>query len=82
MSCACGSERLVTGGGKTSDMFNARMVHHDRKETHHGYVPGDLGIGGGDYIELMWCLDCGRIQGSFPLPAAQLEKPKEEREDE
>jgi len=27
------------------------------------YVPGDLGIGGGDYISFSFCRSCGKIQG-------------------
>jgi hypothetical protein len=33
----------------------------------HDYVPDFIGLGGGDYIELDYCLDCGQIQGDFPL---------------
>jgi len=32
-----------------------------------GYVPDDMGIGGGDYIRLHICLECGQVQGKFPL---------------
>ena len=38
-----------------------------------GYVPYDMGVGGGDYFKLKWCLDCGQIQGAFPLPQTELE---------
>ena len=38
-------------------------------------VPRDLGIGGGDDVQLDYCLDCGQIQGRFPLPGAQAEAP-------
>ena len=40
----------------------------------HGYVPRDLGIGGGDDVQLAYCLDCGQIQGKFPLPPTQMEE--------
>jgi hypothetical protein len=39
-----------------------------------GYVPNDLNIGGGDYIEFDVCLDCGQMQGQYPLPESQHEK--------
>jgi hypothetical protein len=42
--------------------------------SHDGYVPDDLGIGGGDYVEFDYCLDCGQLQGKFPLPPANIEK--------
>lgn len=32
-----------------------------------------MGIGGGDYFEIDLCLDCGRVQGEFPLPETDLE---------
>ncbi len=37
------------------------------------YVPRGMGIGGGDYVEFSWCLECGQIQGKFPLPLTALE---------
>jgi hypothetical protein len=42
---------------------------------YHGYVPRDLGIGGGDDVQMTFCLDCGQLQGAFPLPLAELEQP-------
>jgi hypothetical protein len=33
-----------------------------------GYVPSGLNIGHGDYISFHYCLDCGQIQGEFPIP--------------
>jgi hypothetical protein len=44
---------------------------------HHGYVPRDLGIGGGDDVQMTYCLDCGQIRGSFPLPLTSLEQPQQ-----
>ena len=55
----CSSDRLLTIGGKVSDMFNASFKTAD----YEGYVPHDLGVGGGDYIEVEICLDCGKVQG-------------------
>jgi hypothetical protein len=43
---------------------------------YHGYVPRDLGIGGSDDVQFDYCLDCGQIQGKFPLPPAELEAPR------
>jgi hypothetical protein len=39
----------------------------------HGYVPRDLGIGGGDDVHFDYCLDCGQIQGKFPLLPSEME---------
>jgi len=44
----------------------------------HGYVPRDLGIGGGDDVNFDYCLDCGQIQGRFPLPTTAMELPPRE----
>lgn len=59
----CASSRIITVSGKCSDLFSAG---HQGKE-YDGYVPSNLEIGGGDYMEFDYCLDCGRIQGQFPV---------------
>jgi hypothetical protein len=46
--------------------------------SHRGYVPDDMGIGGGDYVEFDYCLQCGQIQGRFPRGITSLEKGKKE----
>lgn len=58
-------------------MFSA---HIDGKR-HEGYVASDMGIGGGDYIEFGYCLDCGQIQGEFPRPETLLEHGEGEGDD-
>ena len=64
MSCKqCNSERVASVMGKCSDLFNAQL---DEKE-YEGYVPHDMGIGGGDEVQFDYCLDCGQIQGNFPV---------------
>jgi hypothetical protein len=64
MSCQrCKSERVATINSKSSDL---NFVTLGDKE-YNGYVPDDIGIGGGDYINFSWCLDCGQIQGEFPV---------------
>ena len=65
----CGSTRLLEITSKVSDAFNVQSTVAD----YYGYVPGDLGIGGGDYVEFDYCLDCGKIQGDFPLPQTEIE---------
>lgn len=57
-------------------MFNLQIGDKE----HDGYVLGDFGIGGGDYMEMELCLDCGQMQGDFPLPETALEAGKEESE--
>jgi len=69
MKCECGSERILDISAKTSD----RCVIRAGEREQHGYVPYGVGIGGGDYLEFNYCLDCGRIQGDFPVTADPFE---------
>lgn len=72
MSCQnqkCKSDRLVSINAKCNDLFDAE--HNDN--NYSGYVPGDLGIGSGDYVEFEYCLECGHIQGDFPMQPAKIE---------
>lgn len=72
----CLSNRLNDVGGKVSDLFHAAICdfENDTVLEHDGYVPDDMGIGGGDYLEMVYCLDCGQIQGKFPLEKTELEE--------
>jgi len=71
MSCQrCQSKRLAEVSGKCSDMCSAQIGTIEVS----GYIPRDLGVGGGDYLEITYCLDCGQLQGKFPLPLANIEK--------
>ena len=71
MECdTCGSDRVADINGKCSDLF---FLSLGEKEIENDYVPGDFGIGGGDYIQLSYCLECGKIQGDFPLDITELE---------
>lgn len=71
MSCQrCNSNRVAEVSAKCSDMCGINLGD----SGHEGYVPKDLGIGVGDYVEFEFCLDCGQLQGIFPLPPAQIEK--------
>jgi hypothetical protein len=38
--------------------------------THDGYMPDDVDLGGGDYVRFTVCLNCGQVQGEWPLPPA------------
>ncbi len=75
MSCkTCRSDRVASISAKSSDM-NAVGIGERR---HEGGVPRDMGVGGGDYVRFSWCLDCGFMAGSWPLPQCELERPEEE----
>lgn len=79
MECrGCKSERVARVKGKTDDKC---FISIGGKEL-DDYVPRDMGIGGGDYIEFSYCLDCGLIQGEFPLEETGLEEKEDEDEDE
>lgn len=68
----CESPRIVSISSKSSDMNVVCVSGEERQQD--GYVPSDMGIGGGDYVEFSWCLKCGQIQGTFPLPMTELEE--------
>jgi len=77
MSCiTCKSERVANISSKPSDMNHVSLNTVEREKA--GYVPCDMGIGGGDYIRFSWCLDCGQMQGKFPLPPTWAEIKAEE----
>jgi len=67
----CNSDRIAFLNGKTSDMCQFAYKDIDV----NGYVP-ELVIGDeyGDYIEFHFCLDCGKIQGNFPISDEQVKK--------
>lgn len=60
---------ILTVSGKVSDMCTVGLYGAGGKHilTHNGYVPRDLGIGGGDYIELEIDTDTGKILNWQPL---------------
>ncbi len=65
----CECKRLAMVWGKTSD----RCVFEYAGEESDGYVPSNVGIGGGDDIHLDYCLDCGKIQSKdFPVSEEAL----------
>ena len=71
MQCSkCSSNRIASVSAKCSDLCIVEIagVEHD------GYVPKDMGIGGGDYVEIDLCLDCGHAQGTWPLEPTKLER--------
>ena len=67
----CSSSRLARVRAHCSDLCSVDLAGRHL----HDYVPRDLGIGGGDDVQFDYCLDCGQIQGKFPLPRASMEEP-------
>lgn len=71
MGCQkCNSDRILSVCGKTRDLCSASFAGRDRD----GYVPYDLGIGSGDYLEFRVCLDCGQMQAAFPVSEEAVNK--------
>lgn len=70
--CKCGSTRVARVNAKCSDMCS---IGYGAK-LYDGYVPSGIGItkrgGGGDYVEFDYCLDCGQMQGKFPISERAL----------
>lgn len=65
----CASTRVAEVSGKTSDCAFVMV----RNKQHDGYVPRDMGIGGGDYLKFCYCLDCGQMEGLWPIDGAEME---------
>lgn len=71
MKCQrCSSDRIAEVNAKCSDCCGVSIA----KYNDGGYVPDDMGIGGGDYVEFRWCMECGQIQGTWPLDKCKAEK--------
>jgi len=66
----CSSPRVIYVDAHCRD--SCQVENYLRKKN--GYVPRDLGIGGGDGVRLTYCLECGQIQGMFPVPLAEIEE--------
>ena len=59
---------FVSIQGKTSDMCFTVFEGCERDY----YVPDIPGLGGGDYLELDICIDCGKLQGWNEADARQV----------
>jgi len=75
MACKCGSERIVNILGHCVDECCIRLGNFEDMN----YVPDDMEIGGGDDLEFSYCLDCGKIQGEFPVQKTKLEKKRDKK---
>jgi hypothetical protein len=76
----CSSDRVANVDAKSSDMNTIYVSNNWTGELEPGYVPDDMGIGSGDYLSFSYCLQCGQIQGNFPLPKTKLEGGEDEPE--
>lgn len=78
MSCqTCKSDRILSFSGKVSDLFGCDI----NGKSHNGYVPEDLNLGGRDYLKGNLCLNCGQLQGKFPLEEVSVERDEPTEDD-
>jgi hypothetical protein len=79
MNCQrCNSQRVIHCYAKANDLAMAQFG----KKEHDGYYPEDLGIEGGSEITFDYCLNCGQIQGTWPVPLSLLEQGKPYNDDD
>lgn len=73
MSChKCSSNRVLSLYGKCSDLAGASMEGFDYE--HDGYAPEIPNVCSGDDIQFDVCLDCGQVQGEWPLAPTKFEE--------
>jgi len=67
MKCQrCTSNRVASFTAKCSDRFAIKSEADNIEHT--GYVPSGIGIGdSSDYVEALYCLECGQLQGELPI---------------
>ena len=64
MNCdSCGSDRILQICGKVSD----RGDYEFKGNVVDGYAPYVENVCDGDYIDPDICLNCGKVQGIFPI---------------
>lgn len=59
----CGSQNVLMINSKSSDLNHLELGD----VNHEGYMPYLDNIGGGDYVNPTICLNCGQVQGNFPI---------------
>ena len=65
MNCQrCNSERILKIDGKTADCCCQQFGGSEVCD----YVTSGMGIGSGDYLRFSVCIECGQIQGEWPIP--------------
>ncbi len=63
----CLSERIIAISGHSKDLA---MCEYYGLE-HEGYLPDIDNVCGGDDINIVVCLECGQLQGKWPVPDPQ-----------
>jgi hypothetical protein len=70
MTCqTCDSNRLATINGHSKDLASIQVggVYHD------GYLPTISNVCSGDDIDIIVCLECGQLQGDWPVDDPDFE---------
>ncbi len=65
--------KIMTLNAKCDDRFSIEFEDERGTSSHQGYVPHDLGIGGGDYVKLRINAETGQILDWTPLTLATFE---------
>jgi hypothetical protein len=73
----CKSNRSLSVSAKCDDRASLQCQQAEMRD----YLPDDCGIGGGDYIEFTLCLECGMVQGTWPLPDPAFSKDAQHDDD-
>lgn len=74
----CQSDKILIINAKCNDMCQIDYKNHD----YDGGVPNNLNIGGGDYIGINLCINCGTVQGEWPLHDDIIEELEENGPDD
>lgn len=67
--------KVLSFTAKCSDLFSGQITDEDFNtiKEYDGYVPKDLGIGGGDYLEMEIDLQTGQIINWKPIKEIEIE---------
>ena len=72
MNCRkCSSARVLSCFGKSNDCNGFHIQGEELDDQ--CYVLRDCNIGGGDCYAFDLCLDCGQVQGDWPVPPLDFE---------
>ena len=75
MKCdKCESDRILGVGAKCNDIWAVAFSGVSQVD----YAPRDVGLGGGDYLDFQICLDCGKVQGDFPIEDPEVSQRDDE----
>jgi hypothetical protein len=69
-------KKVLSIVAKCSDLCWCSFYNEESGNTFErdGYVPNDLGIGGGDYVEIRIDAETGQIEGWKPLDSIDVVK--------